>query len=221
MEAAFRIVNMVGSVTVHGWDKDTVLVRAAVPELDRLFMGGTYTGAKLFIDNADERNPKSTRVEVWLPARARLWIKTATATIDGDIHVVGSPAWLRAKSASGAITLRGSSSDAAFSTVSGAVRVDGGNFERTKVETVTGDITFTGMLDRSGTFDFDTHSGSVDIAIPEKVSADLSVVTISGSISNNLSKARPVSARFGHGTELNVEFGNGGAKVSVLTFKGL
>ncbi len=252
MEAAFRIVNMVGSVTVHGWDKDTVLVRAVVPELDKLLMGGTYTGAKVFIDNADERNPKPTRLEVWLPARARLWIKTATANIDvtgvngqldlyvvsgtidvngnprelnaeaidGDIHVTGSPAWLRAKSASGAITLRGSSDDAAFSTVSGAIRIDGGNFERTKAETVTGDITFTGMLDRSGTFDFDTHSGSIDIAIPEKISADVSVVTISGNITNNLSKARPASGRFGHGTELNVEVGNGGAKVSVRTFKG-
>lgn len=252
MEAAFRVMNMVGSVTVHGWDKDTVLVRASVPQLDKFLMGGTYTGAKMFIENADDRDPKPTRVEIWLPSRARLWIKTATANIDvtgvdgqldlyvvsgtidvngnprelnaeaidGDIHVVGSPAWLRAKSASGSITLRGSSADAGFSTVSGAVRVDGGNFERTKVETVTGNITFTGMLDRSGTFDFDTHSGALDISIPEKVNAEISVVTIAGSITNNLSRARPVSGRFGRGTELNLEVGGGGAKISVRTFKG-
>jgi DUF4097 and DUF4098 domain-containing protein YvlB len=252
MEGAFRVMNMVGSVTVHGWSKDTVLVRATLPQLDKLLIGGTYTGAKMFIENADDRDPKPTRVEVWLPARARLWIKTATANIDvtgvdgqldlyvvsgnidvngnprelnaeaidGDIHVIGSPGWLRAKSASGAITLRGSSTDAGFSTVSGAVRVDGGNFERTKIETVTGNITFTGMLDRSGTFDFDTHSGSLDIAIPDKVNADVSVVTIAGNITNNLSKARPVSGRFGRGTELNFETGGGGAKISVRTFKG-
>lgn len=252
MEGAFRIVNMVGSVTVHGWNKDTVLVRASLPQLDKLLMGGTYTGAKMFIENADDRDPKPTHLEVWVPARTKLWIKTATANIDitgvdgqldlyvvsgtidvnasprelnaeaidGDIHVIGSPAWLRAKSASGTITLRGSSADAAFSTVSGAIRVDGGSFERTKVETVTGNITFTGMLDRSGTFDFDTHSGNVDIAIPGSVNADVSVVTIAGNITNSLSKARPVSGRFGRGIELNVEIGGGGAKVSVRTFKG-
>ena len=252
MEGAFRIMNMVGSVTVHGWNKDTVMVRASVPQFDKLRMGGTYTGAKMFIENADERDPKPTRLEVWVPARTRLWIKTATANIDvtgvdgqldlyvvsgtidvngnpgelnaeaidGDIHVIGSPAWLRAKSASGVITLRGSSSDAALSTVSGAIRVDGGNFERTKIETVTGNITFSGMLDRSGTFDFDTHSGSIDIGIPDKVNADISVVTISGEIINKLSKNRPVSGRFGHGVELNIETGVGGAKVSVRTFKG-
>lgn len=252
MEGAFRIMNMVGSVTVHGWSKDTVLVRAVLPPLDKLFAGGTYTGAKMFVENADERDPKPTRLEVWVPARTRLWIKTATANIevtgvdgqldlyvvsgnidvngnprelnaeaiDGDIHVIGSPAWLRAKSASGTITLNGSSADAAFSTVSGPIKIDGGTFERTKVETVTGNITFTGMLDRSGTFDFDTHSGAVDIAIPEKVNADVSIVTISGNITNNISKARPVSGRFGHGTELNFEIASGGAKVSVRTFKG-
>ncbi|HJP85351.1 MAG TPA: DUF4097 family beta strand repeat-containing protein [Gemmatimonadaceae bacterium] len=252
MEAAFRIMNMVGSVTVHGWNKDTVLVRGVLPQLDKFFMGGTYTGAKMFIENADERDPKPTRLEVWVPSHVRLWIKTATAdidvtgvdgqldlyvvsgnidvngnprelnaeAIDGDIHVIGSPAWLRAKSASGTLTLRGSSADAAFSTVSGAIRIDGGTFERTKVETVTGNITFTGMLDRSGTFDFDTHSGAVDIAIPEKVNADVSVVTIAGTINNNISKAGPVSGRFGRGTELNFEIAQGGAKVSVRTFKG-
>ena len=252
MEGAFRIINMVGSVTVHGWNKDTVLVRAVVPQLDHLRMGGTYTGAKMFIENADERDPKPTKLEVWVPSRTRLWIKTATANIDvtgvdgqldlyvvsgtidvngspaelnaeaidGDIHVVGSPAWLRAKSASGVITLRGSSSDAALSTVSGAIKVDGGNFERTKVETVTGNIAFSGMLDRSGTFDFDTHSGSIDIGIPDKVDADISVVTISGEIVNKLSRSRPVSGKFGRGTELNIEIGGGGAKVSVRTFKG-
>jgi hypothetical protein len=252
MEGAFRIMNMVGSVTVHGWNKDTVLVRGTVPQLDKLRMGGTYTGGKMFIENADERDPKPTRLEVWVPSRTRLWIKTATANIDvtgvdgqldlyvvsgtidvngnptelnaeaidGDIHVIGSPAWLRAKSASGVITLRGGSADAVLSTVSGAIKVDGGNFERTRIETVTGNIAFSGMLDRSGTFDFDTHSGSIDIGIPDKVNADITVVTISGEIVNKLSRSRPVSGRFGRGTELNTEIGAGGAKVSVRTFKG-
>src|SRR2546423_14817968 len=81
MEGAFRIINMVGTVTVHGWNKDTVLVRATLPQLDRLRMGGTYTGAKMFIENADERDPKPTRLEVWGPSRPRLWIKTAPGNI--------------------------------------------------------------------------------------------------------------------------------------------
>ena len=252
MEGAIRIVNMVGSVVVHGWDKDTVMVRGSLATGDNFFMGGGYTGAKMFVESANDRDPKPARLEVWVPARARLWVKTATANIDvsdvtggldlyvvsgtidvtgnphelnaeaidGDIHITGSPPWVRAKSASGTIVFQGASSDAAFSTVSGAVKVEGGVFERTKIETVTGNISFSGQLDRSGAFDFDTHSGTIDIAIPDKTAASFSVVTIAGSITNNVSRNSPIPGRFGRGAELTVDVSGGGAKVSVRTFKG-
>jgi DUF4097 and DUF4098 domain-containing protein YvlB len=252
MEGSLRIHNMVGSVVVRGWNKDTVLVRATLAAGDEFHMGGGYTGAKMFVEPSDDRNPKPTRLEVWVPARVRLWVKTATASIDvsgvsggldlyvvsgnidvlgsprelnaeaidGDIHIVGSPPWLRAKSATGAITLRGASADAALSTVSGPIRVEGGPFERAKVETVTGNITFAGQLVRSGAFDFDSHGGAVDIAIPDKTNASFTVATIAGKIDNRLSRTRPIAGRFGRGEELTVDAGDGGARVSVRTFKG-
>jgi DUF4097 and DUF4098 domain-containing protein YvlB len=252
MEGAIRIVNMVGSVVVHGWNKDTLMVRGTLGPGDNFFMGGSYTGAKMFVESANERDPKPARLEVWVPSRVRLWVKTATASIDvsgvdggldlyvvsgaidvtgnprelnaeaidGDIHITGSPSWVRAKSASGTIVFQGASGDAAFSTVSGAVKVDGGIFERSKIETVTGNISFAGRLDRSGAFDFDTHSGTVDIAIPDKTPASFSVVTIAGSITNNLSRNSPIPGRFGRGAELTMDVSDGGAKVSVRTFKG-
>jgi hypothetical protein len=252
MEGALRIVNMVGSVVVHGWNKDTVLVRGTLNPADRFFAGGGYTGAKMFVESENDRDPKPAKLEVWVPARVRLWIKTATANIDvndvtggldlyvvsgtitvngnphelnaeaidGDIHVAGSPSWLRAKTATGSITFQGASSDVGLSTVSGPIKVDGGIFERAKLETVTGDIIFGGKLDRSGTFDFDTHSGSVDITIPDRAPVSVSVVTIAGTIANNLSKKAPISGRFGRGAELTMDLSDGGAKMSIRTFKG-
>jgi Putative adhesin len=252
MEGAIRISNMVGSVVVHGWNKDTVLVRAALAPGDQLLSGGGYTGVKMFVESASERDPKPSRLEVWVPSRVRLWIKTATANIDvsgvdggldlyvvsgsidvvgnprelnaeaidGDIHINATTPWVRAKSATGTITFQGASADAAFSTVSGAVKVVGGVFERTKIETVTGPIAFSGHLDRSGAFDFDTHSGSIDIAIPERTSASFSVVSIAGKIANSLSRTSPVAGRFGRGSELTMDVRDGGAKVTVRTFKG-
>jgi len=252
MEGALRIVNMVGSVVVHGWSKDTVMVRGTLGVGDNFYMGGGYTGAKMFVEAVNDRDPKPARLEVWVPARVRLWVKTATANIDvsgvnggldlyvvsgtidvtgnphelnaeaidGDIHIIGSPPWVRAKSATGTIVFQGASSDAAFSTVSGAVKVDGGVFERTKIETVTGNINFSGRLDRSGAFDFDTHSGTIDIAIPDKTAASFSVVTIAGGITNNVSNNNPIPGRFGRGAELTMDTSGGGAKVSVRTFKG-
>lgn len=252
MEGALRVHNMVGSVIVHGWNKDTVLVRAILAEGDELHMGGSYTGAKMFVESSNDRNPKPTRLEIWVPSRIRLWVKTATAdidvtgvsggldlyvvsgtidvtgnprelnaeAIDGDILVTGSSPWIRVKSATGAITFRGASADAALSTVSGAIKVEGGLFERAKIGTVTGNISFAGQLDRSGAFDFDTHAGTVDIAVPDKTNASFSVVTIAGRIDNRVSRTRAFAGRFGRGEELTTETGAGGARVSVRTFKG-
>lgn len=252
MEGALRIANMVGSVVVHGWNKDTVMVRATLGAGNEFFTGGGYTGAKIFVEATNDRDPKPTQLEVWVPSRVRLWIKTATASIDvsdvtggldlyvvsgtidvrgnphelnaeaidGDIHVVGSPSWLRAKSATGTITFQGASFDVGLSTVSGPIKVDGGVFERTKIETVTGNITFAGKLDRGGTFDFDTHSGNVEIGIPDNTGASISAVTIAGAITNNLSKHPPIPGRFGRGAELTMELAGGGARVSIRTFKG-
>src|SRR3954462_3832629 len=76
MEGAIRISNMVGSVIVHGWAKDTVLVRAQLAPGDQLFRGGGKNGPKMFVESANERDPKPTRLDVWVPARVRLWIKT-------------------------------------------------------------------------------------------------------------------------------------------------
>jgi DUF4097 and DUF4098 domain-containing protein YvlB len=252
MEGAIRISNMVGSVVVHGWAKDTVLVRAALAPGDDLQVGGGYSGVKMFVESANERDPKPTRLEVWVPSRVRLWVKTATAAIDvdgvegaldlyvvsgsidvngsprelnaeaidGDIHIVGSPPWVRAKSASGSVTFQGSSSDASFSTVSGPLKIVGGTLERARFETVTGDIAFSGKFERGGAFDFDTHSGAIDIAIPDRAGASFSVVSIAGKIANGLSKNSPIAGRFGRGEELTMDAGGGGPRVSVRTFKG-
>ena len=252
MEGALRIANMVGSVVVHGWNKDTVMVRGTLGAGDNFFMGGGYNGAKMFVEAANDRDPKPTQLEVWVPSRVRLWIKTATASIDvsdvtggldlyvvsgtidvrgephelnaeaidGDIHVIGSPSWLRAKTATGTITFQGASSDLGLSTVSGPIKVGGGVFERSKIETVTGNIAFAGTLDRGGTFDFDTHSGNIEIGIPQKMGASVTAVTIAGTITNNVSAHAPIPGRFGRGAELTMELSGGGARVSVRTFKG-
>jgi DUF4097 and DUF4098 domain-containing protein YvlB len=252
-DGSVRISNLVGSVRVTGWDKDSLIIRGTVAKGDQFFAGGGHSGAKGFVEAADQRNPGPSHLEVLVPRRAKVWIKTATAditvsgvqgqldlyvvggtirvtgnpselnaeAIDGEIEVNGSPAWLRAKSASGNVTLKGTSRDMTLSSVTGGISVTGGRFERAKLETVAGAVRFAGDVEPAGTLDIDTHSGAVDLAFPPKASADLEIVTIAGGIKNSLSSRRPVPGRYGRGSELTGSIGNGGARVSVRTFKGM
>jgi hypothetical protein len=249
---AVRVYNLVGSVRVIGWKNDSVAVRGTLGKGNALHMGGGRGGIKMFVEGLDERNPAPADIELMVPSRAKVWIKTATASIDvsdvsgsldlyvvggdikvrgapadvnaeaidGSITIIGSPGWVRAKSASGNVTLDGSSPDVTISTVSGKIDADGTRFERAKFESVTGSIRFAGSFQRGGLVNFDSHSGSIEIGIPAGSPADFDIVTIAGSISNRLTKSRPVPGRYGRGAELTTSSGDGGTRVVVRSFKG-
>jgi hypothetical protein len=250
--AAIRVYNLTGSVTVRGWDRDSISVRGTLGKGDEIHMGGTRAGMKMFVEGIDDRNPAPANLELMVPSKAKVWIKTATAAIDvrdvsgsldlyvvsGDIAVVGSPAdvnaeaidgsisisgspaWVRAKSASGNVTFTGSSGDITASTVSGKISVNGKRFEKAKFESVTGDIRFAGAFERSGLANFDSHSGTITIAMPANSPADLDAVSISGSIRNDFSNTRPRAGRYGRGAELVTEAYGGGVRLVIRSFKG-
>src|SRR5438477_5132416 len=112
-------IKMVGTVVMYGLNKDTVVIRAELGASDKTFGGGGYTGAKIFIESANDRDPKPAQVEVWVPSRVRLWVKTATANIDvsgvdggldlnvvsGTIDVVANPRELNAEAIDGDINI--------------------------------------------------------------------------------------------------------------------
>jgi hypothetical protein len=141
-------------------------------------------------------------------------------SMDGSVTIEGSPAWLRAKTATGDIVLRGGSEDAGVSTVSGAVRVGEGRFERAKFTSVTGPIVFAGDLARGATLDVDTHSGPIELRLAPRLDAEFDLATVTGSIENTLTARRPIAGREGRGMELGFTGGTGRARILVRSFKG-
>ena len=140
--------------------------------------------------------------------------------IDGSIRITGSPGWVRAKSASGDVELDGSSQDVTLSTVSGRIDADGSGYEKAKFETITGSIRFAGDFRRGGLATFESHSGSVEVGLSSSAPADVDVVSISGTITNRLTRTRPMKGRYGRGSELATSVNGGGMRITVRTFKG-
>jgi len=141
-------------------------------------------------------------------------------SMDGSVTVSGSPGYARLKTATGDVTLQGSGEDVTITTVSGAIRVSEGTVERGRFESVTGPIVFTGDFPRRGDLRFDTHSGSIEVRIPRQASVEIDAATVTGSIENAWSSARPIAGREGRGMELGTSSGMGGARVLVRSFKG-
>jgi hypothetical protein len=257
-DVSVRISGGFTSLRIIGWDRDTVAVTGSVPKGSRFEAawgapgGQPARGAKMFLESPGEMDVVGGKLELRVPARARVWAKSGSAEIDvsgvtggldlniigGSIHVTGSPRelnleamdgaitvdasteWLRAKTATGDIVVRGGSADAGLNTVSGTIRVVEGSFERGKFEAVTGSIIFAGDPARGAALTFDTHSGPIEIRLPQKPNVELDVASITGTIENGLTKNRPVPGREGRGQEIGLSMWGGSARLVVRSFRG-
>lgn len=257
-----RLFNMLGSVRVIGWEKDSLVITGTLGEGSQFFGSaganiGASRGAKYGVELSAAGAAGPTHLEVRAPVGTRIWIKTAAAdvsvtgiaggvdvytvggtirviapkaaprelnleTMDGSIEIDASPSWLRAKTASGSITMRGAGEDVVLSSVSGAIAVTGGprRFQRGRFESVTGDIRFSGALERGGGFTFDSHSGAIEVALSPADGADFEISSIQGEITNRLTSSKPITGRELRGQELSFTTGRGGAHITIRSFKG-
>src|SRR5215203_4326120 len=152
-DGAVRVYNLVGSVHVIGWNRDSVAVRRTLGKGNVLHMGGGPQGMKMFIEGMDDRNPAPADIEVYVPARGKIWVKTATASIDvrgvtgsldlyvvgGNVTVAGNPADVNAEAIDGSIKIVGSPSWVRAKSASGDVSLDGSSSD-VAITTVSGKI---------------------------------------------------------------------------------
>lgn len=141
-------------------------------------------------------------------------------SMDGSVTIEGKPAWVRVKTAAGDIVMRGFADDAAFTTVSGMIRVGSGRFERARFESVTGGIEFSGDAVNRGSLTFDSHSGPIELRLDPRIGGEIDATSITGTIENMLTRQRPGPGRDGRGQELGTVAGASGAHVTIRTFKG-
>jgi DUF4097 and DUF4098 domain-containing protein YvlB len=140
-------------------------------------------------------------------------------SMDGAVAVDGTPGWMRLKTATGNITLRGGQ-DVGASTISGTIDARGGQAERVKLESTTGDIRFALGLARGAMVEMETHSGAIDVQLSRKTPMDVDAATVTGAIENTWSKSRPAVGSEGRGMTFTSQSGGMGGRVVLRSFKG-
>ncbi len=131
-----RIVNPAGRIRVLGWDADSVAVSGHLePRAGRFSAAGDRHVRTLGVDTG----PGAAELEIHVPRRATVWVKSAMATIEvegvdgtldltsqgGSIHVVGTPQDVTAETMDGAVELAGGTGRARVKTVSGDILLRG------------------------------------------------------------------------------------------------
>lgn len=140
-------------------------------------------------------------------------------TMDGEIRVEGAGVWTRLKTASGPIRARGGN-DVGIETVSGSVRYGGTTFQRLRIESVTGAVWFDGTVPRGARVEMESHAGRIELALPDTVSAEVSLTNFDGRIESAFGPAggAPDGERRGEPVEFVVR--EGSATITVRNFKG-
>jgi DUF4097 and DUF4098 domain-containing protein YvlB len=141
-------------------------------------------------------------------------------SVSGEILVRGAGSQVEAESVSGSVSIKGAQGYVEASTVSGDLEVSAGMVDRAELESVSGSVTFEGLLSSSARVSAQSHSGTVVLYMPADVSATFEATTFSGSIYNEFGPDARRTSRFTPGQELEFTTGGGGARVRVESFSG-
>lgn len=163
-------------------------------------------------------------------------------TTSGDVEVTGATQLVSAKTVSGDITLRdcGTSGlmDAGtmtgdvtatnvsarrlnLSTIAGDVSAVGTRSGDVKLHTISGDVRFDGPLEARGRYDFTSQSGTVRLALDERIGFTLDAGTFNGAVNTALPlQLSGVSNQRRPARNLRGTFGDGSATISAKSFSG-
>jgi DUF4097 and DUF4098 domain-containing protein YvlB len=149
-------------------------------------------------------------------------VRTVSAeSVSGSVHAASVNGNLRTETVSGDLRVENVTGDVEASTVSGSIRLVGIQSKDVRTETVSGDIVYTGTIEPSGRYSFESHSGTLRLNIPKGAGAQFSVETFSGDLSTDFPVTIPPNPngkrREGH---MDFTIGDGRAKVTAQTFSG-
>jgi DUF4097 and DUF4098 domain-containing protein YvlB len=133
----------------------------------------------------------------------------------GTVKIDSSSPSTRAHSVSGDVRIRGVRGRATVRTVSGECTLSGGEFNSVEIESVSGDVTFTGGVAGQGTFEMQSHSGDINLHLPPTTGADVEMRSTSGDLVIDMGSGRKTGER-----ELDARIGPGGARLRLRSFSG-
>lgn len=192
--ASIRIQNLVGSTRIVAWDRDSLVLTGTVPRSASVYFGTGASGsaAKVGIETPVDGAGGPAHLELRVPRRARVWVKSATADIEvsgveggldlyavsGTIVVRGRPSELTAESMDGAVTVEDAAPWTRVRTASGAVTVTGG--DDLVLTSVSGTVVYRGTGFRRA--HLESVSGDIDVTGAPDRTGRLEVESHSGRV---------------------------------------
>ena len=201
---SLRLVGSFAELHIRGWDRDSISLTGTIPadaKLDGGFggpVGRPSAGAKFYLETSG--GAPGGKLELRVPARARVWAKSGSADIDvagvtggldlnivgGSVRVTGNPHELNVESMDGTVTVDGAPSWFRAKTATGDIVVTGSGSDDVALTTVSGTIrVVSGRYERAR---IESVTGAVVFAGDLAPGASVDMNTHSGGIELRLAR---------------------------------
>lgn len=138
-------------------------------------------------------------------------------SVDGDIRIRRASGKIECTAVNGDVRVADSRGSVLATTVNGQVRLEAIDSDDVQATTVNGEIDYGGPIKDRGTYRFESHAGSVRVAVPERTNATVSVATFSGDFSSSFPVQLTETRR---GGRLHFVLGTGSARLELESFAG-
>jgi len=244
--AVINIVNNAGMVNLHGGSGQQVVVTSTTHS-DSVNVAPTVTadGRRVEISVQSASGQKLTDddakvdLDVTVPAGVSVVVRTATASVmaeglNGDLSASSDTGQITLKNVSKAhIHIRGVAAPVSLANVKGGdvdITAAGGNVDmvnvtghKVTVGTTSGNIGFQGDVSGGGDYTFTSHSGGIDLTIPESASFELDARAVRGTVENDFPLVQKSHAQYPQttgGRSFSGTSHSGSSSVQVQSFSG-
>ena len=242
--ASVSVSNDVGPVTVRYATGHQIVVRSKTGS-DKVEVDAEQRGNRFEIrthvvqpGSADERR---VEYEVFLPARVGITVRANSGPIrvkglrgseiilDGDsaaveVHEVEAGGQhLHARTVSGNITLGNiSNAHVELRSLGGDVFLEKVSGPKVQVTTTQGNIRYSGAFGANGEYSLISHSGNIDVSLPETASVDMIAESVEGSADNDFPLQRKARSSFlpHQGRSFSGTSHSGASSVQLSSFSG-
>ncbi|HVA54237.1 MAG TPA: DUF4097 family beta strand repeat-containing protein [Gammaproteobacteria bacterium] len=219
-------------ITPYG---DGYSIRVILPEHSH----SSNEGADLVVNIPDASRLSVNTVSADIGARG-LYGTAQLESVSGNVTLKSTDSDITAKSVSGKVDIGGSSGDAHVyahsisgdvkvqgvigdlqaESVSGSVKVITVGLDRAKLNSTSGNVDFSGGMQKNGSYTFNSISGNLTLFFQGTPDARFDISSFSGDIDNNFGPKPQRTNKYAPGIELHFVSGHGSAQVNAHTLSG-